>query len=83
LNSATGQRNQYNLGLMGSANQELGLRNQYNLGMLSQRSNDVGLALKALTSADEMYNQRKKLALDAATSGGLLKTGSDKTRGTW
>jgi hypothetical protein len=83
LSSATGQRNQYNLGMMGSANQELGLRNQYNLGMLSQRSNDAGVALKALTSADEMYNQRKKLALDAATSGGMLKPGSDKTSGTW
>ena len=78
LNSATGQRNQYNLGLMNVANQEYGLRNQEYGLRIQQDENNAGIALKALMGADEMYNQRKKLALDAATSGGILKTGDQK-----
>jgi hypothetical protein len=77
LATATGQRNQYNLGLMGAANQEYALRSQ-------DRQNDTGIALKALMGSDEMYNQRKKLALDAATAGGMLKTGNQqKYTATW
>lgn len=77
LATATGQRNQYNLGLMGAANQEYALRSQ-------DRQNDTGIALKALMGSDEMYNQRKKLALDAATAGGMLKTGNQqKNTATW
>lgn len=76
LNSATGQRNQYNLGLMGAANQELGLKQQ-------NISNSAGIALKALTSADEVYNERKRLSLMAATGGGLLKSGPSNQYATW
>lgn len=84
LNSATGQRNQYNLGLMNVANQEYGLRNQ-EYGLRSQQDeNNAGIALKALMGADEMYNQRKKLALEAATSGGMLKAGNQqRSPSTW
>jgi len=71
-----GQRNQYNLGRMGVANQELSARNQ-NL------SNNAGVALKALTSADDVYNERKRLSLMAATGGGLLKSGPSNQYATW
>ncbi len=77
LSQAVGQRNRFNLGLMGAKNQEYALRSQ-------DRQNDTGIALKALMGSDEMYNQRKKLALDAATAGGMLKTGNQqKYTATW
>lgn len=76
LNSATGQRNQYNLGRMGAANQEYSIRSQ-------DRASNAGIALKALTSEDETTNERKRLALSAATSGGLLKTATANQRSTW
>jgi uncharacterized protein YukE len=76
LSQAVGQRNQYNLGRMGVANQELSARNQ-NL------SNNAGVALKALTSADDVYNERKRLSLMAATGGGLLKSGPSNQYATW
>lgn len=76
LSQAVGQRNQYNLGLMGAKNQEYSINSQ-------NRSNNAGVALKALTSADEMNNERKRLALSAATSGGLLKSATANQRATW
>ncbi len=76
LSGAVGQRNQYNLGRMGAANQELGLRQ-------SGYQDQAGTALKALTSSDEMYNERKKLALTAASQGGLLKSGPQNSASTW
>lgn len=76
LNQAVNQRNQFNLGVMGAKNQELSARTQ-NL------SNNAGVALKALTSADDVYNERKRLSLMAATGGGLLKSGSSNQFSTW
>lgn len=76
LSQAVGQRNQFNLGLMGAKNQELAARSQAS-------GNNAGIALKALTSADEVYNDRKRLSLMAATGGGLLKSGPSNQYSTW
>jgi len=76
LSQAVGQRNQFNLGLMGAKNQELAARSQAS-------GNNAGIALKALTSADEVYNDRKRLSLMAATGGGLLKSGPSNQHSTW
>lgn len=76
LSQAVGQRNQFNLGVMGAKNQELAARSQAS-------SNNAGVALKALTSADEVYNDRKRLSLMAATGGGLLKSGPSNQFSTW
>ncbi len=83
LSSAVGQRNQYNVGRMGVANQELGLRQQWANDLSNQYNTNSGTALKALTSADEMYNERKKLALGAAQFGGVLKSGPSNSQSTW
>lgn len=83
LSAAAGQRSQYNLGRMGVSNQELGLRQQWANDMIGQYNLNAGTALKALTSADEMYNERKKLSLGAAQSGGMLRPGPANSVSTW
>ncbi len=83
LNSSAGQRNQYNLGLMGASNQELGLRQQGLQDQSNAYQNNAGIALKSLTSADELYNERKRLALGAAQQGGILKSQPVQGSSTW
>jgi hypothetical protein len=83
LNASAGQRNQYNLGLMGASNQELGLRQQGLQDRAGTYGQNAGIALKALTSADELYNERKRLALGAAQQGGILKSQPLSGSSTW
>jgi len=83
LSSAVGQRNQYNVGRMGAANQELGIRQQGVSDLGNRYNANAGTALKALTSADEIYNERKKTSLAAAQQSGMLKSGPANGQSTW
>ena len=76
LNSATGQRNQYNLGLMGSANQELGLQQQ-------GRSDTANTALRALVGYDEAALASRRLAAQNATATGRINPGERSRTSTW
>ena len=76
LNSATGQRNQYNLGLMGAANQELGLRQQ-------GRSDTANTALRALIGYDEAVLASRRLAAQNATLTGRINAGEKSRTSTW
>lgn len=83
LSSAVGQRNQYNVGRMGVANQELGIRQQGVSDLGNRYNANAGVALKALTSADEIYNERKKTSLAAAQQSGMLKSAPANSQSTW
>lgn len=76
LSSAVGQRNQYNLGRAGTANQELGLRQQ---GYESQ----AGTALKALTSYDENLINSRNSAAKNAVGLGRINAGEKSRTSTW
>jgi len=76
LNSATGQRNQYNLGLMGAANQELGLRQQ-------GRSDTANTALRALIGYDEAGLASRRLAAQNATLTGRINAGEKSRNSSW
>jgi len=76
LSSAVGQRNQYNVGRMGAANQELGLRQQ---GYQDQ----AGTALKALTSYDENLINSRNSAAKNAIGTGRINAGEKARTSTW
>ena len=76
LSAAVGQRNQYNLGRMGVANQELGLKQQ---GYQDQ----AGTALKALTSYDENLMNARNSAAKNAIGTGRINSGEKARPSTW
>lgn len=76
LSSAVGQRNQYNVGRMGAANQELGLRQ-------SGYQDQAGTALKALTSYDENLMNARNSAAKNAIGTGRINAGEKARPSTW
>jgi len=76
LSSAVGQRNQYNVGRMGAANQELGLRQ-------SGYQDQAGTALKALTSYDENLMNARNSAAKNAIGTGRINAGEKSRTSTW
>ena len=76
LSSAVGQRNQYNVGRMGAANQELGLRQ-------SGYQDQAGTTLKALTSYDENLMNARNSAAKNAIGTGRINAGEKARPSTW
>lgn len=76
LSAATGQRNQYNLGLMGVENQELGLRQQW-------QTDTANTALRALIGYDEAGLASRRLAAQNATLTGRINAGEKSRTSTW
>lgn len=76
LSGAVGQRNQYNVGRMGAANQELGLRQ-------SGYQDQAGTALKALTSYDENLMNARNSAAKNAIGTGRINAGEKSRTSTW
>lgn len=83
LSSAVGQRNQYNLGRAGAANQERELRNQ-ELGIRRQWYGDqANTALKALTNYDENLINARNSAAHNAIGLGRINAGENYRPSTW
>jgi len=83
LNSSVGQRNQYNLGLMGASNQELGLRQQGLQDQNNAYQNNAGTALRALIGYDENTMNANRLAASNAVGTGRINAGQNARASTW